>query len=68
MKYEKNFQFETMWLQDPRCDEFEIESWQEGLNKTRGNQLINFIDKCCERLKEWNKVEFGRVGRNIDGL
>ena len=65
---QKIFCFKAMWVKDPRCDEVVNESWQEGLNKFSGYQFKNCIDTCRERLKVWNKVEFGHVGRRIANL
>ena len=67
-QHHKPFRFEAMWLKDPRCDEVVTDLWQEGLNKPGEYQFNNCIDRCSERLKVWNKVEFGHVGRKIVGL
>ena len=67
-QHHKPFRFEAMWLKDPRCDKVVPDLWQEGLNKPGGYQFNNCIDRCNERLKVWNKVEFRHVGRKIAGL
>ena len=43
-------------------------SWQEGLNRCGGSQFTNCIDRCMERLRIWNKVEFMHVGKKIANL
>ena len=40
----------------------------EGLYKTIGTLITNFLDSCKARLETWNKIEFGHIGRQITRL
>ena len=52
-----------MWLKDPQCAEVVQEAWSEGLYKTVGVPITNYVDNCKARLAHWNKMKFGHVGR-----
>lgn len=44
----KLFQFEAMWLRDPRCDEVIQEAWQDGISKIGESLFSNSINNCRE--------------------
>ena len=54
-----------MWLRDPRCEEVVRDAWEQGLCSTMGHPLKNCISECHAQLTQWNKREFGHVGRQI---
>ena len=54
-----------MWLRDPRCEEVVRDAWEHGLCSTMGHPLKNCISECHAQLTQWNKREFGHVGRQI---
>lgn len=55
-KLGKVFRFESMQLQDSRCEEVVHEAWDEGLGG------------CRIKLDAWNKMEFGHVSHTIANL
>lgn len=64
----KQFWFEAMWLRDSKCAEVVSEAWERGLLASSGCPLSNCLQACKEDLSDWNKREFGHVGRQISQL
>lgn len=62
------FRFESMWLKEPRCEEIVHEAWEEGKAINLDCPLTLCLDRCRARLEDWNKVEFGHVGKTIVDL
>ena len=50
------FQFESMWLKDPRCDVIVEEAWDKGLYGGSGDVLNRCLESCRARLEVWNGV------------
>ena len=57
-----------MWFRDPRCPEVVSEAWEHGLSLSTRYPIKNCLQSCKEALTQWNKVDFGHVGRRISNL
>lgn len=68
MRAGKLFQFESMWLKEPKCEEIVQEAWCDGLRGFSLDVLGKCLKACQVRLDRWNRTEFGHVGRTIVDL
>ena len=62
------FRFESMWLKEPRCEDVVHEAWEEGMAMDSNFSLTTCLERCRVRLEDWNKLEFGHVGKTIAKL
>ncbi|KAL8491099.1 hypothetical protein ACS0TY_022939 [Phlomoides rotata] len=56
------FRFEKMWLEHKHCTSVVELGWE------KDNPLLSLADRtknCGERLKRWDQVSFGNIGRSI---
>ena len=67
-RQKKMFRFEAMWLKDQRCEGVVQAAWEEGLSLGADYTLGKCMEICRTRLKGWNKIDFGHVGRKISDL
>lgn len=52
-------------MSSPRCEEIIKEAWQTGEVCNPGSNVSSKISICSEKLAQWNKKEFGHIGRAI---
>lgn len=64
-KPRKHFRFESIWLNDGKCGDIVRESWAEGELMGRGNPFSSCMDRCREALTNWNRQEFGHIGKKL---
>nr|POE89471.1 hypothetical protein CFP56_65838 [Quercus suber] len=62
------FQFESMWLKDPRCEAIVEDAWDDGLLGGSDDVLNKCLESCRARLEVWNGSEFGNVGKTVAEL
>ena len=62
------FRFESMWLQDQRCEGVVLDAWQEGLVSGSDFPILSCLELCRHKLEAWNVAEFGHVGKEISRL
>ena len=64
-RHTKNFQFESIWLKDLRCEKVVKDAWESGQLIESDWVLHNCLERCKVDLSTWNATEFGHVGRTI---
>lgn len=52
-----------MWLGNPRCDANIREGWRDWTDEEGLSNVALKIATVGERLKNWNKFEFGHIGK-----
>lgn len=62
------FRFESMWLQDQRCERVVVDAWQDRLMGGSAFLILSCLELYRHMLKEWNVLEFRHVGREISQL
>nr|POE88547.1 hypothetical protein CFP56_48643 [Quercus suber] len=61
----KLFCFESMWLEDGRCEDVVEEAWERRRNRDSRWPLDACLEECQSLLQSWNKNIFGHVGKQI---
>lgn len=62
----KPFRFLNIWLSHPKCLSIAKEAWlQSNITGWMGEKLVQKLKDVKERLKEWNKNEFGDINLKL---
>lgn len=65
----KPFRFMNMWLKDPNCLKIAKEAWEEDVTMGwAGFVILKRMKRVKERIKVWNKEDFGDVNAALQNL
>ncbi|KAL8159831.1 hypothetical protein V2J09_001368 [Rumex salicifolius] len=64
-KLPRPFRFEATWLDDENYVEVVRNSWANPGSQWKVSGVMGKIKRCCDDLREWDKMTFGNVLRDL---
>lgn len=61
----KPFRFESMWIGNAKCNEIIKDSSPPYNASVQDQNIMDYVQRCLERLRNWNKKKFGHVQTNL---